>query len=155
MNPKLVGKRKGKGKEVGLGKDMMLGDKRNVIPVNISSLYEGSLDSQFFVITAMRDGQKTKGRIIECRESRRKPAAIPTSHHVLNPPFRADYGDLEEKNEYSYDYYIHFEGFNRRNDMWVTRENIETVTPASQQSSHSASQPAPLSLRSNSPPPKQ
>jgi RNA binding activity-knot of a chromodomain len=37
------------------------------------------------------------------------------------------YAQTDEKDEYSYDYYIHFEGFNRRNDMWVTRDLIETV----------------------------
>lgn len=38
------------------------------------------------------------------------------------------YANIEQKNEYSYDYYIHFEGFNRRNDMWVTRDLIETTS---------------------------
>lgn len=77
------GKKKGKGKEVGFGKDMMLtGDKKHALTHTISSLYEGALDSQYFVIAAMRDGNRTKGSIIECRESK---CTLPPSIQPINP----------------------------------------------------------------------
>ena len=41
--------------------------------------------------------------------------------------FFKEYADVQEKNDYSYDYYLHFEGFNRRNDQWTDRSDIETV----------------------------
>ncbi|KAL4459980.1 hypothetical protein ABPG74_003506 [Tetrahymena malaccensis] len=100
----MAAKRKGKGKEA-LGKELG-GDKKQILNINLNQIYEGSLDSNYYVIATMKNGQKAKARIIECRESK-------------------DFDGKKERNDYSYDYYCHFEGFNRRNDQWVTRAKIE------------------------------
>ncbi|EGR34092.1 hypothetical protein IMG5_024310 [Ichthyophthirius multifiliis] len=104
----MASKRKGKGK--GKGKEIFIdynAEKNKLIPIN---QYEGALDFQYYVLAQMRNGQKAKAKIIECRFS------------------KEDYDPKKTKNDYSYDYYLHFEGYNRRNDQWQIRENIELTT---------------------------
>lgn len=48
--------------------------------------------------------------------------------HLFSEIDQIDFDVRKDKNDYSYDYYCHFEGFNRRNDQWVTRDNIELVS---------------------------
>ncbi len=54
----------------------------------------------------MKNGEWYKARIIDCRLSK-------------------DYDFKSIKNEESYEYYVHYEGINRRNDEWLIRKRIE------------------------------
>lgn len=56
----------------------------------------------------MKTGVWVKARIIECRLSK-------------------DYDPKQAKTEASYDYYVHYEGQNRRMDEWVVHTRIEMV----------------------------
>ena len=53
----------------------------------------------------MKDGAWHKARIIDCRLSK-------------------DYDIRTHKTDKSYEYYIHYEGFNRRMDEWIPRLKI-------------------------------
>ena len=69
---------------------------------------EGALNPNYFVNAQMRNGNWHLGKIIECR---------PTTHAEANPDIK--------RTDASYDYYIHYEEFDRRMDEWVPRSKIK------------------------------
>ncbi|KAM3144269.1 hypothetical protein pb186bvf_003731 [Paramecium bursaria] len=83
---------------------------------NSTKQHEGAIDNNFFIKAQMKDGTWLKSRIIECRLSKG------FQYHLSK-----DYDPKTIKTEYSYEYYIHYEGQNRRMDEWVTRNRIEVT----------------------------
>ena len=69
--------------------------------------HEGALDNAFYVMAQMKNGTWHRAKIIECRVSKDYNA----NRHKLN--------------DAAYDYYVHYENFNRRMDEWVARSRIE------------------------------
>jgi RNA binding activity-knot of a chromodomain len=45
---------------------------------------------------------------------------------IIDVRLSKDYDLKKKKCESSYDYYVHYEGFNRRMDEWIPRNRIET-----------------------------
>lgn len=70
--------------------------------------HEGAMDNAYYVLAQMKNGEWRKAKIIECLLSK-------------------DYDSKKKKNEYSYDYYVHYEGFDRRMDNWIPRSWIQPV----------------------------
>ena len=68
---------------------------------------EGALNPNYYVKAQMRTGNWYLGKIIECR---------PNQNSLANPDHK--------RNDHSYDYYIHYEDFDRRMDEWVPRGKI-------------------------------
>lgn len=66
--------------------------------------YEGALEINKHVKTEF-NGKTEICKILECR-------LLPT------------YDDKQKKDEYSYEYYVHFIEYNRRNDRWIQRSSI-------------------------------
>ena len=66
------------------------------------------MDNSYYVNAQMKNNQWFKARIIDCRLSK-------------------DYDSKKKKSEGSYEYYIHYEGFNRRMDEWIPRNRIIMV----------------------------
>jgi histone acetyltransferase HTATIP/histone acetyltransferase MYST1 len=92
----MASKGKGKGKQSKC--EMELQKKTTII-------HEGAMDNSYFINGQMKNGEWFKARVVDCRLSK-------------------DYDPREEKGEFSYEYYIHYENINRRNDEWVSRERI-------------------------------
>ena len=67
---------------------------------------EGALDPNYFVKGQMKNGTWHLAKIIDCR------------------PLR-DLDLKKKKNDFSYEYYLHYVDFNRRMDEWVSRARIE------------------------------
>ena len=80
------------------------------IPTNkkYSKERDGALENSYFINGKMRSGEWHPARIIDCRLIK-------------------NHDQKKKKNENSYEYYIHYEGVNRRMDEWVTRDRIELV----------------------------
>jgi hypothetical protein len=68
--------------------------------------HEGALDNAFYVMAQMKNGQWHRAKVIECRLSK-------------------DYDIKRKKCDSSYEYYVHYENYNRRMDEWVPRSRIE------------------------------
>lgn len=73
---------------------------------------EGALNPNYFVKAAMKtDGAWYLAKIIECR---------PTEKTLSNP--------IATRDKSSYEYYIHYEEFDRRMDEWLTIDKIAPTT---------------------------
>ena len=72
----------------------------------LTVIHEGALDNKYYVKAKMKNKEWYKARIIDCRLSK-------------------NYDPKKEKVDSSYDYYVHYENINRRNDEWVSRDRIE------------------------------
>jgi len=69
---------------------------------------EGALDPNYFIKAKMKNDTWHLAKIIDCRPAK-------------------DLDPKKKKNDYSYEYYVHYENFNRRMDEWVTRSRIEPL----------------------------
>lgn len=69
---------------------------------------EGALDLNYYVKALMKDGQWYQAKIIDCRPVQ-----------GLDPK--------KKRNDYSYEYYIHYMDFDRRMDTWLPRSKLETT----------------------------
>lgn len=74
-------------------------------------------------LIAWRNGQSQVGEIIEKRLSRR---------------YRDSYSSSEERSASDYEYYVHFTGFDRRLDEWVTLDRIDLAAPLGTEDEHSS-----------------
>lgn len=66
---------------------------------------EGALNPSYYIKAKMRDDTWHLAKIIDCRPVK-------------------DLDLKKKKNDYSYEYYVHYQDFNRRNDEWVGRARI-------------------------------
>jgi len=69
---------------------------------------EGALDLNYYVKGKMKDGNYYLAKIVDCRPIKN-----------LDPK--------KKRNDFSYDYYLHYVDFDRRMDEWVPRSRIETT----------------------------
>lgn len=67
--------------------------------------HEGALDNAYYVLAQMKNQSWNRAKIIECRLSK-------------------DFDSKTTLSEKSYDYYVHYENFNRRMDEWVPSTRI-------------------------------
>jgi len=69
---------------------------------------EGALDPLYYVKIQIKDEKKTwrEARIVDCRLIK-------------------NWDSKQKKNDFSYEYYVHYENFDRRWDEWVQRSRIE------------------------------
>lgn len=69
---------------------------------------EGALDPNYYIKSQMKDKQIFLAKIIDCRPAK-------------------NWDSKKKKNDYAYEYYVHYVDFNRRMDEWVTRDRIEVT----------------------------
>lgn len=93
----------------GLKGDVALQKTKELIETVKNKVYENSIEVGKYVYAKFVDGNMEMAKIIDCRP-------VP------------DYDNIKKKNEYSYDYYVHYVFHNRRMDQYVTRSNIEYVS---------------------------
>jgi len=67
---------------------------------------EGALDPNYYIKAEMKDKTKHLAKIIDCRLLR-------------------EWDPKKKKNDYSYEYYVHYIDYNRRMDEWISRSRIE------------------------------
>ena len=67
---------------------------------------EGALDLNYYVKGKMKDGNFYLAKIIDCRPAK-------------------DLDPKKKKNDFSYEYYLHYMDFDRRMDEWVPRSRLE------------------------------
>ena len=92
----------------GLKGDKITLKTKELIEITKNKVYENSIEIGKLVYAKFVDGKYEMAKIIDC-----KP--IP------------DYDNLKKKNEYSYDYYVHYLLHNRRMDQFVSRNDIKYV----------------------------
>lgn len=68
---------------------------------------EGALNPNYYIKAQMRSGSWLLAKIIECKLS---------EEAIANPALK--------KTDASYDYYVHYEDFDRRMDEWIPRSKI-------------------------------
>jgi hypothetical protein len=71
----------------------------NLEPRKYSEPAEGALDINYYVKAQMKDDSWHLAKIVDCRILK-----------TIDPK--------KKKNDYSYEYYIHFIDYDRRMDMW-------------------------------------
>jgi hypothetical protein len=78
----------------------------NIEPKKYSQQSDGAVDLNYLVKGQMKDGSWVIARIVDCRPLKN-----------IDPK--------KKRNEYSYEYYLHYIDFDRRMDEWVNRNRIE------------------------------
>ncbi len=78
----------------------------NLEPRKYSEPAEGALDINYYVKAQMKDDSWHLAKIVDCRILK-----------TIDPK--------KKKNDYSYEYYIHFIDYDRRMDMWQIRSKME------------------------------
>ncbi len=81
---------------------------KELIESSKNKTYENSIEIGKLIWAKFPDERMEMAKIIEC-----KPVS--------------GYNEIKKKNEYSYDYYVHYINHNRRMDRYVPRKDIEYV----------------------------
>jgi hypothetical protein len=79
----------------------------------------GALNINYFIMVSDKNGKEKKAKIIECRLDRQLYGDLTLEEAMKDPQI-----NLKDS---SYEYYIHYDHFNRRLDEWVKFDQITTT----------------------------